>query len=66
MGKKWRERLIRYRQVEILQSSSSRDDFDQLLGDHSLASAVEGQGQLVNHLSCRREIQKITFNIIYL
>lgn len=42
-----------YTGKDILQSSSSRDDFNQFLGDHSLASAVEGQSQLVNHLSCK-------------
>ena len=33
-----------------LQSSCTRDDLNQLLGDDSLAGAVERQSQLVNHL----------------
>ena len=33
------------------QSSSSRDDLNELLGDDGLSGAVEGEGQLVNHLS---------------
>lgn len=34
-----------------LQSSSSRDDLNELLGDDGLSGTVEGEGQLVNHLS---------------
>lgn len=34
-----------------LQSSSSRDDLDELLGDDGLSGTVEGEGQLVDHLS---------------
>lgn len=34
-----------------LQGSSSRDDLNELLGDDGLSGAVEGEGQLVNHLS---------------
>lgn len=33
------------------QSSSSRDDLDELLGDDGLSGTVEGEGQLVDHLS---------------
>lgn len=36
---------------QYLQSSSARDDLNKLLGDDSLAGAVECQSQLVNHLS---------------
>lgn len=36
------------------QGSSSRDDLNELLGDDGLSGAVEGEGQLVNHLSWRR------------
>lgn len=43
---------------ESLQSSSSRDDLDQLLGDDGLAGAVEGEGQLINHLGCKRMVYK--------
>lgn len=44
---------------DILQSSSSRNDLNELLGNDSLASSVEGQGQLVNHLSWwTRKIQE--------
>lgn len=38
-----------------LQSGGSGDDLDELLGDDSLSGAVEGEGQLVDHLSWRRE-----------
>ena len=34
-----------------LQRSSSRDDLNELLGDDGLSGTVEGEGQLVNHLS---------------
>lgn len=33
------------------QGGSSRDDLDELLGDDGLSGTVEGQGQLVDHLS---------------
>lgn len=33
-----------------LQSGGSGDDLDELLGDDGLSGAVEGQGELVNHL----------------
>lgn len=36
---------------EDSQGRSSGDDLDQLLGDDGLSGTVEGQGQLVNHLS---------------
>lgn len=36
------------------QSGGTRDDLNELLGDDGLPSAVEGEGQLVNHLGCRR------------
>lgn len=35
------------------QSSSTRDDFNKLLGDDSLSGTVEFEGQLFNHLSWR-------------
>lgn len=35
----------------ILQSSGSRNDLNELLSDDGLAGSVEGQSQLVNHLS---------------
>lgn len=38
-----------------LQSGGAGDDLDELLGDDSLSGAVEGEGQLVDHLSWRRE-----------
>lgn len=34
-----------------LQGGSSGDDLNQLLGDDGLSGAVEGEGQLVDHLS---------------
>lgn len=34
-----------------LQSGSSGDDLNELLGDDGLSGTVEGEGQLVNHLS---------------
>lgn len=37
------------------QSGGAGDDLNELLGDDGLPSAVEGEGQLVNHLGCRRE-----------
>lgn len=36
------------------QSSSTRDDLNKLLGDDGLTGAVERQGQLVNHLGCKK------------
>lgn len=38
---------------EDLQRSSSGDDLNELLGDDGLSGTVEGEGQLVNHLSWR-------------
>lgn len=38
-----------------LQSGGSRDDLNELLGDDGLSGAVEGEGQLVNHLGCEGE-----------
>ena len=34
-----------------LESGGSGDDLDQLPGDDSLSGPVEGDGQLVNHLT---------------
>lgn len=39
------------REKRHLQSSSSRDDLDELLGDDGLSGTVEGEGQLLDHLS---------------
>lgn len=46
-----RERDGQRKRKNILQSSSSRNDLNELLGDDGLAGSVEGQSQLVNHLS---------------
>lgn len=43
-----------------LQSGSSRDDLDELLGDNRLSGTVEGEGQLVNHLSWNERKTSIT------
>ncbi len=52
----------------ILQSSSSRNDLNELLSDDGLAGSVEGQSQLVNHLSwwrktrCKWELLTLVLN----
>lgn len=40
-----------------LDSSSTRDDLNQLSGNHSLSGAVVGQSQLVNHLTCKIKLE---------
>lgn len=37
--------------VALVQSGGTRDNFNKFSGDDGLAGPVEGQGQLVNHLS---------------
>lgn len=48
-----------------LQGSSSGDDLDELLGDDGLSGAVEGEGQLVNHLGWRRRDTNPSVNVKY-
>lgn len=56
----------RKKKQNILQSSGSRNDLNELLGNDGLASSVEGQGQLVNHLSWwKRKIQDHNWEINY-
>lgn len=45
-----------------LQGGGSRDNFYQLPGDDCLSGPVEGQGQFVDHFSCKQKIKGFLTN----
>jgi len=47
----WVINRIKREKKKFLQSSSSRNDLNELLGDDGLAGSVEGQGQFLNNIS---------------
>ncbi len=49
--------LLKISVADDLKSSCAGDNFDEFAGDDGLAGAVESDGQFVDHLLCKKNVE---------